>query len=80
MQSRKASIQMCKSFTAITANVDGKPRTVSRLQTGKAHWLIGARQTELVGKRKPETYVSENAAAYESLIYNLQENDSSDKA
>ena len=48
--------QMCKSFTAITANVDGKPRTVSRLQTGKAHWLIGARQTELVRaseSRKP---------------------------
>ena len=32
------------------------------------------------GKRKPETYVLENAAAYESLIYNLQENDDSDKA
>ena len=39
---------MFRSFTAITANVDGKPRTVSRSQTGKAHWLIGARQMALV--------------------------------
>ena len=39
---------MFRSFTVITANVDGKPRTVSQSQTGKAQWLIGARQTELV--------------------------------
>ena len=48
MQSRKASIQMFRSFTAITANVDGKQKTDNRLQTGKAHWLIGARQMALV--------------------------------
>lgn len=43
-----------------------------------AYW--GKTDGTCQGKRKPETYVSENAAAYESLIYNLQENDSSDKA
>lgn len=43
-----------------------------------AYW--GKTDGTCQGKRKPETYVSENAAAYESLIYNLQENDDSDKA
>lgn len=43
-----------------------------------AYW--GKTDGTCQGKRKPETYVSENAAAYESLIYNLQEHDDSDKA
>ncbi len=43
-----------------------------------AYW--GKTDGTCQGKRKPESYVSENAAAYESLIYNLQENDDSDKA
>ena len=43
-----------------------------------AYW--GKTDGTCQGKRKPESYVSENAAAYESLIYNLQEHDDSDKA
>lgn len=43
-----------------------------------AYW--GKTDGTCQGKRKSEPYVSENAAAYESLIYNLQENDDSDKA